>query len=327
MNLPEVAEGYAEAILVGMQQEYPNALRHMMSGPDDVPRPRQVHPAFYGCLDWHSAVEMHWALVRLLRITPSAVPGDAVRALLDAHLTPKSLAVETSYFDAHPSFERPYGWCWILTLAAELASWEDPDARRWSAAVAPLARRIAALYVAWLPKVTYPTRDGAHANSAFALARALPYASAHDPALHAAIVTAARRWFIADVDYPARWEPGGADFLSGALTEAELMTAVLPPEEFAAWFSAFLPTLPPALLVPATVTDPLDGQGAHLHGLNLYRAFAFFRLVGHLDPTDPRVAPMRAAASTHADAALPAVTGSGYMAEHWLAAYAVLLLG
>ncbi|MDT4899857.1 MAG: hypothetical protein QOJ78_787, partial [Pseudonocardiales bacterium] len=65
MTLPglrDVAATYARTIVGAVRQEYPNALRHVMRDDDDRPRPREAHPAFYGCFDWHSAVEMHWAL-------------------------------------------------------------------------------------------------------------------------------------------------------------------------------------------------------------------------------------------------------------------------
>ncbi len=328
--LRAVASGYADTIARAIGQEYPNHLRHMMSGPDDNPTPREAHPAFYGCLDWHSAVEMHWALVRLLRLVPSALDAGAARATLDAHLTPAAIGGEAAYLTAHPGFERPYGWGWALTLAHELVTWDDPDARRWSAALSPMAEVIAAGFRRWLPRATYPTRDGAHANSAFGLARALPYAHLADPALAEAITAKARDWYARDTDYPAAWEPGGADFLSPALTEADLMASVLPAAEFAAWFDAFLPGLatgqPASLLTPALVSDPTDGQIAHLHGLNLYRAYALGRLADRLAPADPRVGVLRGAAEAHAAASLPAVTGEDYMVEHWLACYAVLLL-
>jgi len=302
-----------------------------MNGPDDRPRPREVHPAFYGCYDWHSAVEMHWALIRLLRLVPSGVPGDDVQRVLDRHLTVENLQIEAAYFQTRPGFERPYGWCWTLMLAAELVSWDDPSAQRWSAALRPLAEHISGLYLQWLPRATYPSRDGAHANSAFGLVRALPFANllaaSGDARLLDAITVCALRWFLDDAGYPAGWEPGGADFLSPALTEAELMSAVLSPAEFATWFDRFLPELPESLLTPAVVSDPTDGQTAHLHGLNLYRAFAFGQLAGVLTASDSRRAFLADAGRRHAGASLPAVSGSDYMVEHWLAAYAVLLLG
>lgn len=338
MQLPDlsaVAATYAETISAAVRREYPNAPRHVMAGPGDVVTPRGAHPAFYGCFDWHSAVEMHWALVRMLRLVPDAFDAMAVRAVLNQHLTVEACRTEADYLRAHPSWERPYGWGWVLALAAELESWtEDPDATRWAAAVRPIGEVVADGFVAWLPKLRYPERTGMHGNTAFALVRALPYARrAADegrPELLRAVRAAVDRFYATDTDYPAQWEPSGADFLSAALTEAELLAAVLPAAAFSGWLADFLPGLavgePAGLFLPAEVTDPRDGQGAHLHGLNLYRAHVFGLLAELLPGDDPRVAVLQAARERHAAASLPAISGAGWMVEHWLAAYAVLLL-
>jgi Protein of unknown function (DUF2891) len=318
------ANGFLRVILEAVRREYPNDLRHPMSSPDDRPLPHEIHPAFYGCYDWHSAVEMHWALVRLLRTAPDTVAQEEVRALLDEHLTPDRLAIEAAYFETHPTFKRPYGWGWTLMLVHETATWDDPDARAWAAALEPLAAVLERAYLEWLPKATYPQRDGMHTNSAFGLARALPFARLRSRALLAAISTAAERWFGNDRNYPAGWEPSGADFLSPALTEAELMAAVS--DRFLDWFDDFLPSLPGSLLEPAIVSGATDGQIGHLHGLNLSRAYCWRRIAEALPRHDPRLETIRAATARHVDAALPHVVGGDYMVEHWLAAYALLLL-
>jgi hypothetical protein len=334
-DLRRVASTYADAIRQTIQREYPNSLRHTMTGPDDRPTPRQIHPAFYGCFDWHSCVEMHWALARLLRLVPDALDAVAARAVLDEHLSAQFIQQEASYLQAHPGFERPYGWGWALTLAHEVAEWPDASAQVWAGAMAPLAQTITDLLLAWLPRATYPSRDGAHANSAFGLARSLPWARrlarGGDPRLLNAIRAATIRWYQADQNYPAGWEPSGADFLSPALTEAELMCETLDRESFLAWLAAFLPGIaegsPGSLFEPALVSDPADGQIAHLYGLNLYRAYAMQRLSRAFPADDERGMILRQAAERHAAASLPAVTGSDYMVEHWLACYAVLYLG
>jgi len=230
--------------------------------------------------------------------------------------------------------QRPYGWGWALALVHEAWLWDDPEGPKWAAAMAPLADAITGCFLDWLPKATYPVRCGVHANSAFGLSRALGYAQLRaamgDPALLEAIAEKAFGWFGSDSFYPGGWEPSGQDFLSPALTEAELMAQILPQAEFADWLSFFLPGIaggePASLFTPVVVSDPSDGQIAHLHGLNASRAWCWRRIAESLPTGDPRVEPAETAARAHADAALPHVVGDDYMVEHWLACYAVLLL-
>lgn len=303
-----------------------------MTAPGDAPnRPRDVFPAFYGCYDWHSCVEMHWAAVRLLRTAPEHVPAAEIRAVLDEHLTAEAIAVETRSFQEFDKHARPYAWGWELMLHHELSTWDDPDAQRWAANLTPLTEAITGAFLDWLPKATYPDRQGMHFNSAFGLSLALAYARAladhGETALATAISDAAHRWFDDDVDYPARWEPGGADFLSPALCEAELMANLFGPAEFTRWFDRFLPDIMNSgLVTPAVVSDDSDGQIAHLHGLNLSRAWCLLRLAAALPPTDVRIAGLRAAAAAHAVPELDLTSGTDYVVEHWLACYAVLLL-
>ncbi|KAA2255496.1 DUF2891 domain-containing protein [Solihabitans fulvus] len=331
------AAGYAEVALATTAQEFPNDTHHLMTGPDDVPgRPRERTPAFFGSFDWHSCVEMHWMLVRLLRVAGEVVPQQEIRDVLNGRLTEENLRTE-ALFIAQPGYrgrQRPYGWGWALALAHETAGWDDEDGRRWAANLAPLAESVTRNFLDWLPKATYPTRYGIHSNSAFGLSRAWPFATerarAGDSELLDAITAAAHRWYGDDTDYPGGWEPSGADFLSPALVEAELMAHLLPKGRFGDWLGEFLPGIvdrrPAALFEPAVVSDASDGHIAHLHGLNASRAWAWRRIAQELPAGDPRVAVALDAARTHADAALPHVAGDDYMVEHWLACYAVLLL-
>jgi hypothetical protein len=335
-TLRDLAAGYVDVALNNIVREYPNMPFFIATDPGPYPTHRESHPAFFGCFDWHSCVEMHWVIVRLLRLFPDAVPGDAARATLSELLTPENIADEVAFYDNpnHRSLERPYGFGWLLTLAHELETWDDPDSQRWSATVAPLAHLLMNNLVGWLPVLTYPHRTGVHPNTAFALSRSYDYArlraAGGDDRLLSAIQTSVNRWFIDDTDYPAHYEPSGADFLSAALCEAELVSRLLPPAELPGWLQRFLPglaqSLPDVLFKPATVSDSTDGQIGHLHGLNLSRAWAFTALADRLPTDDTRIPPLLAAAERHADAALPHVAGSDYMVEHWLAAYATLLL-
>ena len=334
--LREQAAAYAGVAVANIGREFPSLLVHLMSEPGDFPaRPADRTPVFYGSLDWHSCAEMHWLLVRLLRLAGGSVPAGDIRELMDAQFTADKLAAEAGFVaSADGRHERPYGWGWALALVHEIASLGDDQARRWLTAIAPLADALTKGFLDWLAKATYPVRHGVHSNSAFGLSLALPFAArqaqAGRPDLAAAIEAKALGWFAADADYPGSYEPSGHDFLSPALTEAELMSRLLAQPEFADWLSAFLPGIaggePATLFTPAIVSDASDGQIAHLHGLNASRAYCWRRIAEALPDGDARIGPALAAARTHLNAALPHVVGDDYMVEHWLAVYAVLAL-
>ena len=326
----ELAAQLARIALNGIAREYPTYPGHVLLDAADLRRTRELHPAFYGCFDWHSAVHSHWLLARLLRLLPALPEAEPIRSALNDHLTEANLRAEAAYF-AEPgrrSFERPYGWAWLLKLAEELLDWDDPDGRRWSAAIEPLARLIAELYLEFLPRLTYPIRSGTHSNTAFGLTFALDYAQASAHALlRDRIVARSLDYYGADRNGPAMWEPGGGDFLSPCLAEADLMRRVLPAADFAGWLALFLPSLaeggPPQLLTPAVVSDRSDGQIVHLDGLNLSRAWCLWGIAEALPPDDRRRSILIEAAERHARAGLIGIGSGDYMGEHWLGSFAL----
>jgi Protein of unknown function (DUF2891) len=329
-----LATRFLQVALANVAREYPRKLDHMLSARPGDMSPRLHHPAFYGSYDWHSAVHMHWLIVRLLRLHPELPAAKQAAAVLDAHLAPGPLAAERAYFDGPGgrTFERPYGWAWLLELQAEAlrTAGERPASRRWAQALAPLAAYIGGRMRQFLGAAAYPMRTGMHGNSAFACILALDYARlAGDTALAAAVEAAARKWFLADRDAPLAYEPSQADFLSPALTEAQLMREVLAPHEFRAWLAAFLPAGLRALSAPAVPPDRSDPQFCHLDGLSLSRAWALRRLAAASRAGVPDVfsRACTGAAERHLAAGLPQAIGGDYVAEHWLATFAALALG
>jgi len=321
----ELADHLAEFPQAGIGREYPNKLDHVLNGDEDLRSPRDLHPAFYGCYDWHSAVHGHWTLVRLLKGFSLAKEAE-IRNLLGANLTASNIAQEVAYLHQpnRQSFERPYGWGWLLKLAQELESWHDPDGRAWADALRPLTEEIVKRFLAFLPKQTYPVRTGLHSNTAFALILALEYALAvGNDELAQTIKDRSRNYYEKDHDYPAHLEPSGADFLSPSLTEAMLMRSILP--DFRYWFHRFLPDLPESLLTPAEVGDREDPQIGHLDGLNLSRAWCMRKIADSLAYDDPVATSLYDSARQHMEAALPHIASGNYNGEHWLATFAVLL--
>lgn len=328
-----LAGRFAAIALENVVREYPHRPDHVMLGDADVATPRMLHPTFYGSYDWHSCVHMHWLLARARRLFPALPERAEIAATFDAHFAEDAISAECAYLSRPhaKAFERTYGWAWLLELARELQQGDGADARRWSGALAPLARAFAARYVDYLPRAPYPIRYGTHPNSAFGLAFAIDYArAAGDAVLEDACVSRALAWFAADRDAPAAWEPSGADFLSPALMEADLMRRVLPHGRYGAWLDAFLPGLaraePAALFAPAEVADRGDTQIVHLDGLNLSRAWCMRGIARALPPGDARADVLREAADHHVAAGLAGLDSADYMGSHWLASFALLAL-
>ncbi|MDF1702751.1 MAG: DUF2891 domain-containing protein [Planctomycetota bacterium] len=325
---------FARVALAGITREYPNKPGNVMASAADVRSPRAMHPAFYGCFDWHSAVHGHWTLVRLLRLHPTWTEARAeVVKAVGANLTAKNLAAEAAYFDGkyNASFERTYGWAWLLRLAQELRAWDDDLGRAWARNLRPLETRIVALAKAYLPKLRIPIRSGQHTDTAFGLAFFLDYARAvKDTELEALCLERAKHYYTRDTDYPTRYEPSGHDFFSAGLNAADLMRRVLAPEAFATWIEAYLPTLATGALgpwtEPASVEDVTDGHLVHLAGLNLTRAWTMRGIAAALPAKHAGRAHLERLAQAHTEGGLGYVFSGDYAGEHWLGSFAVFLL-
>jgi hypothetical protein len=314
-------------------REYPNKPEHVLNDDRDVQSPKALHPAFYGCYDWHSSVHGHWMLVRLLRMFPKLPEAEDIRKAIGANLSDANVLVEAAYLKQknRQSFERTYGWAWLLKLAEELSLSNEREAKRWSQNLQPLVDALVESYITFLPRQTYPIRTGVHPNTAFGLAFAFDYAkTVGNEKLAALIAERSKNYFARDRDYPGAWEPGGEDFFSPALMEADLMRRVTKPAEFRRWFHRFLPGLaagqPKSLFLPATVTDRSDPKLVHLDGLNLSRAWCMRSIAAALPTNDPARKVLATAARLHAIDALAHVASGDYAGEHWLGSFAVYLL-
>jgi hypothetical protein len=331
--LDEAAAGrFANLALRCAHMEYPNKISHTLGSDADVRPPRELAPAFFGCYDWHSSVHGHWLLARLARRFPQAPFAADARAALARSLTPANIAGEVAYFQTpgRASFERPYGLAWLLLLAAELRTWDDPQAREWAQTLAPLEAEAAQRLRSWLPKLRYPIRVGEHSQTAFAFGLVHDWARVtRDAEMQSLIEAKARAFYAGDTNCPLAYEPSGEDFLSPCLAEADLMRRILPAREYGEWLRRFLPVIPASSkkpwLAPAEVTDRSDPKLAHLDGLNLSRSWMLLGIASGLPRGDRRVGALNAAAEAHAAAALPAVTGEHYEGGHWLGTFAVYL--
>lgn len=326
LNIEE-ANRLANLPIECIQNEYPNKLNQVIGSDSDLRSPQDLHPAFYGCFDWHSAVHGHWSLVSLLKQFPNLKGRDIALAMLKENISAENISNEVNYFHGkhNATYERTYGWAWLLKLAEELHTWNDPNARILEDNLQPLTDLIVAKYLEFLPKLKYPIRVGEHPNTAFGLSFAYDYATTVGHIeLKSLIERRAKYFYQNDESCPLSWEPSGFDFLSPCLEEAALMKRVLDKETFKTWFSNFLPQLkdPNFELNQGEVSDRSDGKLVHLDGVNFSRAWSLNEIAKGI----PEYNHLKNLANSHINYSLPNLVGDSYEGGHWLGSFAIYAL-
>lgn len=326
------SSNFAGLALSCVTREYPNKISHILQSKADALTPKELHPAFYGCYDWHSSVHGHWLLVRLLRFEPKARFAPAIIAALNQNLTQENIKREVAYLsgEGRTGFEVPYGLVWVLQLAAELREWDDPNAKKWLSALTPLETMAAVRLKQWAPNLTYPVRAGTHRSTAFSFSLAYDWALiAKDTKMQQLIYEKSVLFYAQDKNCPLNFEPSGEDFFSPCLMEADLMRRVLTQEQFVIWLSRFLPQIPKtnnaSWLVPGKVLDPSDNKLIHLEGLNLSRAWNLEMIALSLPTNDRRRNALLIAANAHRQSSLSNLAAQHYSGAHWLGSFATYL--
>ncbi len=312
--------------------EYPNKTSHLINNAEEaLMSPRDLHPSFYGCLDWHSCVHGHWMLVKILKQFPGISLKDSIIQTLDNSFQPDKIAAEANYYERFKNsntYERTYGWAWLLKLDDELYSFDDPMAKKWHLALQPLTKKIVELWNDYLKKETYPNRTGVHPNTAFGLVFALDWArSTGDKEFESAIITKAREFYEGNVAIPAYLEPDGTDFLSPSLEVADLMSRIMPQQEFVKWLKHFYEkrSIENIIKLPV-VSDRSDYLIVHLDGLTLSRAWCMKGIARAL-PAGNKIGLLFAETARKFLAhSLPNVVSGNYGGEHWLASFAIYAL-
>lgn len=309
-----------------IDQEYPNKLNQVLGDDSYLAPPRVLHPTFYGCFDWHSSVHGHWTLVTILRGFPDFQYKNEILKKLKKNITVENIQKEIEYFDDthNNTYERTYGWAWLLKLDEALREWDTPEAAKLHENILPLVELISGKFTEFLDKLIYPIRIGEHNNIAFGMSFAYDYAKKYDPILAAKIEAKAREYYFTDCECPLTWEPGGFDFLSPCLQEASIMQKVLSEDEFNKWLKKFLPKFeknPAKFMEIAVVTDRSDGKLAHLDGLNFSRAWCLFEMGKALENKK-----MIDFAIKHFNYSYNKMDSGEYMGAHWLASFATYAL-
>ncbi len=310
-----------------VQKKYPFMIFNVLNSIEDVKEPQLLYPAFYGCFDWHSAVHGHWSLVKLLKEYPNIEKADLIETILRANISAENIQAEAQYFseEKNKSFERTYGWAWLLKLAEELHTWDSPLARDLEQNLNPLTQIIVNRFIEYLPKLTYPIRVGTHSNTAFALSFAYDFAIAsNNNQLLELITSSAVEYYYNDLNCPIEWEPSGNDFLSPCFEEIQIMRKILNKQDFDDWIEEFMPQLknPDFNIEVALVSDRSDGHLVHLDGLNFSRAWVFYGLAKQYE----EYAYLVPLANAHLQHSLPNIFSDTYEGGHWLGSFAIYAL-
>lgn len=327
-------ESLVQVSLDGLHREYPNYIQHLMLADDDPITPRKIHPAFFGCFDWHSAVHNHWALVRVLRHSPETRLRGEILSALALSFTDQNIQGELDYLScrSRARFEIPYGAAWLLLLCAELREAGEAleESEAWLAVLSPLETLFAERFFQWLEMSPAPIRSGEHSQSAFAMGLVNDWAVISGRIeMQELIDSKARQFYLTDLPWPFRLEPSAHDFVSLGLAEADLLRRILEPEVYHHWLSEFLP-VPDILsdhpwLEPVESVNPSDGKLAHWSGLNLSRAWMLSAISSNCGQSELSVK-LSTLAKQHENAGLAAINATEYAGAHWLVSFAVYLL-
>lgn len=235
------------------------------------------HPAFHGCMDWHSATHGVWALVAY----SWATGDDRYNDLVKSTIRPEALNAEREYLKEHPYFEMPYGRAWFLRLAI--------DYRKKFAdhALDAMADDVAASLADYYSNVPPDPNSVAYSGSTWPLINLYEYAqSRSDEKLKAFVTRLVRRYYIPDTVCPAlKKEVDTREFMALCTNWAWLVGDVLAQgepagsgQDFARWLGRFLP--------PDQLMEPIESpDSAHQSGLNFSRAWGLWSLYRITDDT------------------------------------------
>ncbi len=322
----EILEKLAEAPLECIEKEFPH-FTYSISSLDSIKRPKEKHPIFYGCFDWHSAVHSHWSLVRQVRLIDDHPLENEIIETVEESFSEEKAREELTYFEDNEDFEKPYGWAWFLSLMAELYIWDDKRSDRWEKNLSLLEDKLLELIERKFLEQKRPLRVGTHGNSAFALQRILDYSRVKgDKQLEEKVKEKSIEFFLEDEDAPVDYEPIGWDFLSPTLVEADLMRRILDKDEFLGWFNKFLPELDSTASILKPMKVQLDElMKFHLVGLNISRSWCLKGIGSYLPENHDYKQLFIESAEKHAKEGVKQAFIKDYGGSHWLLSYALYL--
>lgn len=235
------------------------------SGPIEacVARNDTGHPIFHGCVDWHSSVHGHWALVAIARATGD----DALLAAVTRLLDPKKLAAERRTLARNPRFEMPYGRAWFLRLAIEF------DEATGDKRLEPMADDVAGSLLDYFRARGFDPLDGSYRSGSWALINLRAYGVHRGRADIVAFVDGIVTRALAHAEGPCPFDLDAREgsFMAICTNWAWLVGESVGGDAGGAAIRRILP--PDAAMAP--VARP---RTAHLYGLDFSRAWGLWHV-------------------------------------------------
>jgi hypothetical protein len=217
------------------------------------------HPAFRGCVDWHSCVHGVWALIAYQLATGDTQYAPLVASLLDK----AALAREQEHLRQAPLFEMPYGRSWFLRLAIDHRRLTESDD------LVPFADEVAFSLRDHYRSHAIDRLSGAYQSASWALINLIDYARARHLSDLEAEVTGWIRKDFSDVDPACPLNRERGEFMAVRTNWAALVARVSEKDDYAKWVDQFIAVngLPTALT--------REGSD-HEYGLNFSRAWGLW---------------------------------------------------
>jgi len=272
--------------------------------------PATDHPVFSCCVDWHSSVHAHWALLwAAYRL------GDAdLQRVVVTSLNADGLAAERRFLERNPGFEMPYGRAWFLRLAI------DHQRITGSRALQPMAAELARSLRRYFRRHPPTVAADEYTSATWALRQLHDWYRLQGDRAGVARVRRTVEENLLEPAAPVSMAHDlayGGGFFSRWGNWAHLLAAVLEPAALQAWLDAHRPGRKNL----AVLEHP---ETAHHLGMNFSRAWGLWSLGAATESTE-----LRAHAARHIIRAMDAHDRwkNDYRAYgHWVAQFGIYAL-
>lgn len=205
---------------------------------EGITRQDTVHPAFRGCIDWHSCVHGLYALFTVSRLNGEARWSDLAESLL----IPERLDQElTCIRNGELDLELPYGYAWFLKLAQDRQRFFQKDDLQ------PIAEELAPRLAQWIlslspDDIVAHARHRAYGNVSWAVLNVWEWAQwNNEPELADTVAAFTReQLFPLDQALPPSCDHLTDEFFPAALQRTRAILTILPRNETGEWLRAYL---------------------------------------------------------------------------------------